>query len=255
MKVIFLEDEALAAERLEQLVLNYDSTIEILTVLDSVETAVSWLESNDHPDLAFFDIQLADGLSFEVFEKCAPDCPVIFTTAFDAYALRAFKVNSIDYLLKPIDQEELDAAIDRFQAQQQSELPSALPDLRIIQQTMQMITKQYKSRFMIKSGSRLFAIPVEEIDFFFSENKITWLRRRDGKKYQIDYRLEQLDELLDPQQFFRLNRKYITAFPAIEQVTTYSNSRLKVQLIGIDGSEDVLISRERVANFKAWMDQ
>lgn len=256
MKTIILEDEGLAAERLETLIHQYDVSIEVLETLDSVEEAVDWLQNNPHPDLAFFDIQLADGLSFEIFEQCNPDCPIIFTTAFDEYALRAFKVNSLDYLLKPIDLEELTRAMDKFSRQySNAQTTPTLPDLSILQQTMQMITRQYKTRFMIKTGSKLFAIPVAEIDYFYSENKITWLRAKDGKKHPIDYKLEQLEQLLEPRSFFRLNRKFITTFPAIESVITYSNSRLKVQLRHSDKKEEILISRERVLAFKNWMDQ
>ncbi len=258
MKVILIEDEALAAERLSDLILAYDSKIEIVSHLDSVESAVEWFEENEAPDLAFFDIQLADGLSFEIFEKGKVPCPVIFTTAFDEYALKAFKVNSIDYLLKPIDQEELTKAIEQFKEQYPITNPTqqvVLPDLSIFQQTMQMITRQYKTRFIIKSGSKLSSVPVEEVDFFYSEHKVTWLRNTSQKKYEVDYNLEQLEQLLDPKMFFRLNRKFITAYQAIENVTSFSNSRLKIQLKGQDKKEDILISREKVRAFKLWLDQ
>lgn len=255
MNVLIIEDETLAAERLKMLVQQYDATIQIVEWLDTVQDAVDYLKAKPAIDLIFLDIQLADGLSFEIFEKTKVNCPVIFTTAFDEYALRVFKVNSVDYLLKPIDLDDLTRAFNQFEEQYQQVAPPALPDLSIFQQTMQMITRQYKTRFIIKAGSKLSSVPVEEVDFFFSEHKISWLKTKSGKKHEVDYRLEQLEQLLDPKSFFRLNRKYLAAYPAIENVTTYSNSRLKVQLSGLEKSEEVLISRDKVNAFKKWLDQ
>ncbi len=257
MKVIIIEDEGLAAERMADLILQYDSEIEILVYLDSIESAVEWFDNHEAPDLAFFDIQLADGLSFDIFEKTKVDCPVIFTTAFDEYALKAFKVNSIDYLLKPIDLEELSKAFEQYKMQYSipRNAETALPDFSIFKETMQMITRQYKTRFIIKAGSKLSSIPVEEVDYFFSEHKVTWLKSQSGKKHEVDYNLEQLEQLLDPKLFFRLNRKYIAAYPSIESVTAFSNSRLKVNLKSQDKKEEILISREKVMSFKRWLDQ
>lgn len=253
---IIVEDEVLAAERLADLIQQLDPDIEILTQLDAVDDAVDWFENNETPDLAFFDIQLADGLSFEIFERTKVNCPVIFTTAYDAYALKAFKVNSIDYLLKPINPKDLTQALQQYKdhfGQNKNELQ--LPDLGIFQQAMQMITRKYKSRFMVKAGSKLSAVPTSEVDYFFSQHKITWLRTKEGKKHEVDYKLEQLEQILDPDQFFRLNRKYITSIDAIASVTAFSNSRLKVLMHRPEEKEDVLISREKVKTFKDWMDQ
>lgn len=256
ISIIIIEDEVLAAERLATLIHQYDAEIEILDQLDSVEDAVIWFNQNESPDLAFFDIQLADGLSFEIFEQTNIECPVIFTTAFDEYALKAFKVNSIDYLLKPINPEELKRAMEKYHTQfKKQDTALQLPDLGMFQQAMQMITRKYKSRFMVKAGSKLSAVPVSEVDYFFSKHKITWLRTRDGKKHEVDYKLEQLETLLDPSLFFRLNRKYITSFEAIASVTAFSNSRLKVLFNQPENKEDILISREKVKAFKDWMDQ
>lgn len=254
LKTIIIEDEALAAERLIQLIHEYDDSIEVIEQLDSVESAIEWFENNEAPDLGFFDIQLADGLSFEIFEKTKVSCPVIFTTAFDEYALKAFKVNSIDYLLKPIDQEELTSAFSQYKNQYPSTKEMVLPDLSVFKETMQMITRQFKTRFIIKTGSKLSSIPVEEVYHFFSEHKITWLKSKSGKKHEVNYNLEQLEQLLDPKIFFRLNRKYIASYPSIENMTSYSNSRLKITLRGQDKSEEILISRDKVRAFKAWLD-
>lgn len=255
MKVLIIEDEHLAAEHLETLIHRYDSSIEIVAQLDSVREAIEFFDTEDAPDLAFFDIQLADGLSFDIFEKSEVNCPVIFTTAYDEYALRAFKVNSIDYLLKPIDFEELSKAFDQFfKLKKKDEIANKTPDLALIQQAMQMMTKQYKTRFIIKSGSKISSVPTEDILYFFSEHRTTYLKTKDLKKHAIDYTLEQLEGLLDSQFFFKLNRKFMTAFPAIKEVVTYSNSRLKVELVDLK-NEDVLVGRDKINEFKQWLDQ
>lgn len=250
MTVLIIEDEDLAAWGLISKLRRYDPAIEIVATLDTVKAAVQWFRENPAPGLAFFDIQLADGLSFEIFEQVKVPCPIIFTTAYDAYALRAFKVNSVDYLLKPVDQDDLAQAFSKLR---QLREPAAI-DAGTIQQMMQMLKpRQYKTRFMVKVGDHLTAIAAEDIDFFFGENKIVWLRHQNGRKYPVDYTLEQLDDMLDPAHFFRLNRQYIVAIGAIKDVVSYSNSRLKVALKDPLGNGDVLISREKVEAFKAWL--
>lgn len=256
MRIIIIEDEMLAAERLSDLILQYDSNIEIVEILDAVESAVEWFKNNDIPDLAFFDIQLADGLSFEIFEQVNVDCPIIFTTAYDEYALKAFKVNSIDYILKPIDNKELIQAFEKFERTQKQE--SSSPPMDLIQQAMMMIQgqqKNYKSRFIVKSGNHLSAIEIPEIAYFFSEHKMSWIKTFEGKKYMVDYKMEALQNVIDPLQFFRLNRKYISSFKAIKDVVSYSNSRLKIKLLDMLIDEEILISREKVQDFKKWLDQ
>lgn len=255
MKVLIVEDENLAAERLKDLILQYDNSIEIVEWLDSVEETVAWLKNNEIPDLLFFDIQLADGLSFEIFDAIEITAPVIFTTAFDEYALRAFKVNSIDYILKPIDYEELKSAIDQYKVQYE-EANNPIPNWNVLQETLKAIKSgnDYKTRFAVKKGVHLASIPVAEIAYFYSEHKISWLKTNDGKKYSVDYTLDQLTAILNPKTFFKLNRKYLTAIHAIKDVVVYSNSRLKVQLIDTAKDELILISREKVSDFKQWLD-
>ena len=211
MKVLIVEDENLAAERLKNLILQYDNSIEIVEWLDAVEETVSWLNNNEMPDLLFFDIQLADGLSFEIFDAFEITAPVIFTTAFDEYALRAFKVNSIDYILKPLDYQELKVAIDKYKSQYQQE-NNPIPNWNVFQETLKAIKtgNDYKTRFAVKKGVHLASIPIEDIAYFFSEHKISWLKTYEGKKYAVDYTLDQLSEVLQPKNFFKLNRKYIT---------------------------------------------
>lgn len=255
MRVIIIEDEELSAERLAEFIHRHDPNINIVASLDTVQDAVAWFQSNPMPDLAFFDIQLADGRSFEIFEQSQVNCPVIFTTAYDEYALKAFKVNSVDYLLKPIDYEALQGAFAKFDtlksafAQQNSTV-----NLETIQQVMQALqAPQYKSRFVVKSGAQLHSVPTEDILYFFHEDKIVWLKRKDGKRFAVDFTLDQLESLLDPMSFFRLNRQFIATFPAIQSVTAYTNSRLKIKLIDIPDQEKILISRERVKDFRTWL--
>jgi DNA-binding LytR/AlgR family response regulator len=256
MKILIIEDEMLAAERLADLIKKYNSDNEILEIIDSVRESINWFQNNSSPDLCFMDIQLADGLSFDIFEQISINCPIIFTTAYDEYALRAFRVNSIDYLLKPIDYEGVANAFEQYQNLVKN-IPTKtqVPDLDIIQKAMQMMSKSYKTRFIVKAGNHLSSIPVDEILYFYSEHRTTWVKTKNLKKHAIDYTLEQLEDLLDPNQFFRLNRKFYAAFPGINDVVTYSNSRLKVQLLDTSKEELILISREKVKDFKEWLDQ
>lgn len=253
MRVLIVEDEPLAADRLESMLRQQLPDFTLVGMFDSIEETVEALQKGLMPDLAFFDIQLADGLSFSIFEQAQLPCPVIFTTAFDQYALQAFEVNSIDYLLKPIAGEKLNRALQKFH-QRQPEKHTSAPSLAILQQAMAMIQeKQYKERFIIKSGATLQTIPVTEIVYFWSENKLTWIRLKDGRKHTVDYNLEQLESLLNPQNYFRVNRKYYVALPAINKATVYSNSRLKLHLPHLEEGEEVVVSREKVQLFKAWM--
>jgi two-component system LytT family response regulator len=250
MKFLIVEDEDLAAWGLQTRLQQVDPTMELAAVLDSVKAAVAWLRSNPMPDLAFFDIQLADGLSFEIFEQVPVTCPVVFTTAYDAYALKAFQVNGIDYLLKPVSAEDLARSLEKLR---QLRGP-AVPDAAVWRQMLERLApKQYKSRFMVRIGDHLQAVDTAEADFFFGENKTVWLRHRNGRKYVVDYTLEQLEDMLDPRRFFRLNRQYIAAIDAIADTVVYSNSRLKVVLKDPVSKDEVLISREKVEGFKQWM--
>jgi len=252
MKVIIVEDEQLAVEHLTILLERYDSTIEIAARLDSVQSTLQWLKQNPVPDLAFFDIQLADGLSFEIFEQLDVDCSIVFTTAYDEYALKAFKVNSIDYLLKPVDLEELSGAMEKYK-RIRGTAASVVPDLQALQNALQMMQPEYKERFLVKVGQRLSSVPVQEVGYFFHENRLVWLMTQEGRKHAVDYSLEQLEGMLDPKRFFRINRKYILAYESITDVVVFSNSRLKISLQHeTEPGEPVIVSRERVSDFKVW---
>lgn len=252
MKTLIIEDERPAALRLTKLIQKTAPNAEIVEVIDSVEASVKWLKTFDQPDLIFMDIQLADGLSFDIFQKVKINAPVIFTTAYDQYTLQAFKVNSVDYLLKPIDPEELDKALKKYETVFQK--PQSYDQSAISQLLENLQQKNYKERFLVKTGQQFSYIPIEEIAYFYSEDKVVCAQNNNGKRHIIDYTLDQLEDCLSPDNFFRINRKFITKLSSIQKINTYFNSRLKLQLNPSPTSE-VIVSRERVMNFKSWLDK
>jgi len=254
MTTIIIEDEKPAARLLQRKLEKLD--IEVGVMLHSVEEALDWFSKNEHPDLIFLDIQLSDGLSFEIFEKVEIKSAVIFTTAYDEYALRAFKLNSIDYLLKPIDEDDLEIAVAKFKSllpKQELQTQSLGIDF---EQIKKMLTnpfeKNYKKRFTVKIGQHLKVISIDEIECFFSENKGTYIHTFDNRNYLIECTLELLEHELDPGDFFRISRKFIIPLKAIKEIVLYSNSRLKVILPSFK-EEHVIVSREKVSDFKAWI--
>lgn len=250
MRVLIIEDERLAATRIKQLIETCLPGAAIFGRLDSISSAVQWLKIEAAPDLIFCDIELADGQSFEIFEQVKVNSPIIFTTAYDQYAIKAFKLNSIDYLLKPVDPTELKQAIQKFQDQQMR------PQLELSQlrHLLQPKETHFKSRFMVKIGEKIQSIPTEDIAYFFSAEKTTFLQLKEsGRKLIVDYTLDQIEEMLDKSKYFRLNRKYIAAFESIGEIYSYSNSRLKIKIKNCDDN-DILVSREKVALFKEWLD-
>jgi DNA-binding LytR/AlgR family response regulator len=249
MNCLIVEDEKVAAERLVGLIKKYDPSIDISEIVQSVKNAVLWLNTHQAPELIFMDIQLADGLSFEIYEQTIVKTPVIFTTAYDEYALKAFKVNSIDYLLKPIDQHELNNAIDKFKASNKhKEIPA-----QVFDNILNSLTKNYKNKFVLKVGEHIKVFTLEDVQCFYSMEKYTFLQNNSGRDYAINYTLDQLEDLLDPAQFFRINRKFIVSFSAISDIISYSNSRLKVKL-NSNESDDLIVSREKVQEFKKWLE-
>ena len=250
MNVIIIEDERPSARRLKRMVEALG--ISVHTMLHSVEESVTWFQDNQHPDLIFLDIQLSDGLSFEIFEQLEIDSAVIFTTAYDEYALQAFKLNSIDYLLKPIDQEELKQAVDQFK--ERSEVKPVSLDFEDIKKLLvNPVDRQYKKRFSVKVGQHLRLINIEDVECFYSENKGTYLFTNEGRNYLLDTTLEKLEDELDPQHFFRINRKFMVNIHAIADMIAYTNSRLKIKLRHYNDAE-VIVARERVKDFKAWLE-
>ncbi len=253
MRTLIIEDEQPAAKRLAKLLAEHCPSCEILAFLESVEAASEWLVSNPSPDLIFMDIQLADGLSFDIFSKTDVSAPVIFTTAFDQYTLRAFKVNSVDYLLKPIDPEELKKAIEKYyRLHKQHETF----DRSGIEKMLKSVFKQqeYKERFLVKSGQHLNYVPVKEVAYFYSEDGIAFAQCANGKKHIIEYTLDQLEEVLNPVDFFRINRQVIIRPEAIQKISTWFNSRLKLSLLPLN-ELNFVVSRDRVSDFKKWLDK
>jgi DNA-binding LytR/AlgR family response regulator len=250
MKIIIIEDEKPAARLLQRKVEKLG--LQVNTLLHSVEESIDWFQKNSHPDLIFLDIQLSDGLSFEIFESIDIKSAVIFTTAYDEYALRAFKLNSIDYLLKPIDDDELEIAISKFKNQFQKSIVSNLDFDAIKRMLVNPIDRTFKKRFTIKMGQQLKMVNIEEVECFYSENKGTYLHTFDNRNYLLDTTLELLETELDPAAFYRVSRKFIIPMKGIKEIQMHSNSRLKVILLSYKDDE-IIVARERVNDFKDWL--
>ncbi|MEL6661154.1 MAG: LytTR family DNA-binding domain-containing protein [Bacteroidota bacterium] len=252
MKVVIIEDENPAAQKLIRYVKKYDATIEVLTCLNTVETAVSWLRQNlEHVDLLFVDVQLHDSLSFSIFQQVQIDKPVIFTTAYDEYAIDAFKVNSVDYLLKPITFTHLSQALDKYQRLHQAGQMKLSAPLEIDQLTKN--TEAYKERFLVRRGNKIQSVRITDVSYFSADGRLVSLHQLDGRKFALDFTLTELQGLLNPSQFFRANRSHILQINAIKDVVVYSSSRLKVTLQGQAADTEIVVSRDKVSNFKVWL--
>jgi len=255
MTTIIIEDEKPAARLLQRKLEKIN--VEVGVMLHSVEEALDWFSKNEHPDLIFLDIQLSDGLSFEIFEKIDIKSAVIFTTAYDEYALRAFKLNSVDYLLKPIDEDDLEVAVlkfkNRLKLPKSGEKESMQFDFEEIKKMLSNpFEKTFKKRFTVKIGQHLKVISTEEIECFFSENKGTYIHTFDNRNYLIENTLELLEQELDTNDFYRISRKFIISLKAIKEIVVYSNSRLKIILPSYK-EDEVIVSREKVSDFKNWI--
>ena len=273
MTVLLLEDEYPAAERLQRLLLQAQPDAQVLAVLDTVAGALDWLATHPTPDLILSDMQLADGLSLEIWEQAVVPSPVIFTTAFDAYAIRAFEANSVAYLLKPVKLAELQAALAKRNAQRDAalneksrmrkeELVSAPPDNSSsllphsslsIERLLDALPRAHKTRFLVRQGEQLLPVAVAGVAWFLSRHETTTLVAADGRRFVVDYTLEQLEALLDPAQFFRLNRQVIAQLPAVRRLHPHFGGKLLVELHPAP-SEEVLVSRERAGAVKAWLE-
>ena len=250
MKIIIIEDEKPAARLLQRKLEKLGYTIQ--TLLHSVEESINWFENNSHPDLIFLDIQLSDGLSFEIFDKIEIKSPIIFTTAYDEYALRAFKLNSIDYLLKPIDEDELETAISKFQNQFQTSSVANLDFDVIKRMLINPVQKEYKNRFSVKIGNQIKVVLLDEVECFYSENKGTYLHTNDNRDYLLDCSLEQLETELNPDSFYRISRKFIIPLQSIKEIQVHTNSRLKI-ILPTYKEDEVIVAREKVSDFKSWI--
>jgi DNA-binding LytR/AlgR family response regulator len=252
MNILIIEDEQLAQERLLLLIKAYDPTITVTGCLESVEETVNWLNTKPHPDLILLDIHLSDGQSFEIFKRTQTQKPIIFITAYENYAIDAFSLFSIDYILKPVTAEALAAAINKYKNLKDIFIPA---DYRLLmEQVKDNYGASYRNRFLAKVGQRLFFIASADVAYFTADNKIVFLIDRGGNRFVINSTIEKLETELDPKHFFRLSRKIIIHADAIEQVKPYQSNRLKLQLKGIAAPEEIIISRERVADFKQWAD-
>ncbi len=255
MKILLIEDELHAAQRVEHLLSDLKKEVSIVGKIDSVKNAVQYFRNHPAPDLALMDIQLADGTSFEIFEQCDVKCPVIFITAYDEFAVKAFKVNSVDYILKPLDREEFRKALEKFEMVHGRGKPEVGKHiLGNINEAIRMLTRKFKSRFVIKVGEHLRTVETRDILFFYSQDKTTFCTTVGNRNQIIDYTLEQLEDILDPESFYRINRKYLVSATAIKDIIHYSNSRLKLVLKN-SSDTDVIVARERVQEFKGWLDR
>lgn len=250
MNVLIIEDEKPAADKLELMLLEIDTEISVMARLESVIDAINWLNIHNTADLIFMDIQLDDGICFEIFDSVKIDNPIIFTTAYDEYAIKAFQVNSVDYLLKPIEEQALVKALEKYKQiykanQHQNDKLNLLYD---------QIIQNYKTRFFVKIGNHFHSVSVDEIQCFLIQERGTFLRTISGKKYDLDYSLDQVQKLIDPNKFFRINRNYLIHIESIQDIYSYSSSRLGVKLKMLDHL-DMIVSRDKVSEFKKWLDR
>jgi DNA-binding LytR/AlgR family response regulator len=252
MNILIIENERPAAEKMVKMLKKANRSINVLGIIETVEEAINRLQVKPDPDLIMMDIQLDDGLCFEIFETISVDIPVIFTTAFDEYTLRAFKVNSVDYLLKPVDEKSLLSALAKFKKLHYDDRDPFKKDFR---QLINEFRSQYKSRFLIKIGEKFRSVVTSEISHFHINERSLFLTDYNGKDYGIDYSLEQLQDMLDPKKFFRINRECIVNIDSIALMYSYSSSRLQLTLKNIEKSDLFVVSRDKVTDFKKWADR
>lgn len=247
--VLILEDEDPAAKRLQKLLHETTEEVEVLAVLDSIRKAKEWLTTNKHPQLMLVDIHLADGISFELFKQTEVNCPIIFTTAYDEYALQAFKLNSIDYLLKPIKKDELQQALKKFSKLKTSQ-PMNIDQL--LQAVSQNPADKYRQRFVIRYGEHIKTIETKDAAYFYTEARANFLITKDAKRYVIDFNLDQLEQMLNPANFYRINRQFIISIDSIDEMNTWTKGRVMVKLKPATKLETI-VSTERSAEFKKWL--
>lgn len=257
MKILIVEDEELAVKKIQKTLAGVEPDAEVAGVTDSILSTVNWLEENPAPDLILMDIELSDGQSFEIFNQTTIKSPVIFTTSYDEYALKAFKVNSIDYLLKPIQKEDLQAALEKLkQVKAMYKADEARPDVSIdnlvkeLQQKLQ--PKEYRKRFLVKHAQKLVSIEVDEIAYFFSDGRLNFFKTFDNRKFVVDYTMDELEEMLDPAKYFRISRSFYISVNSVDQIHDYFGNRLMLTLKPAVDKESI-VSREKVTDFKRWM--
>jgi DNA-binding LytR/AlgR family response regulator len=252
MNILIVEDEDLAVKKLQKTLAAVDQESTVVGVAESIKSTVDWLKSNPSPDLILMDIELADGQSFEIFNLVEVNSPVIFTTSYDEFALKAFKVNSVDYLLKPIQKDELEAALKKLQKLRGAEKPGVNLDNLIKELQQKLQPKEYRKRFLVKNGQKLVSIEVDDIAYFFSDGRLNFFKTNDNKKFVVDYTMDELDEMLNPETFFRISRSFYVSIESIEKIDDYFGNRLILQL-NPSVDKEALVSREKVSEFKKWM--
>lgn len=255
MKTLIIEDEQFAADKLIKLIHQYDPQIEILEQIDTVEDAVEWLKQKAQPDLLFLDIHLADGSSFEIFEQTEVQCPIIFTTAYDQYAIQAFKTKSVDYLLKPVKFEDLKAALDKFKDMFGNKSKHGFTqEMHTLASLIQSQQKAYKTRFLVKVGNIIKTVSITNIAYFLFEDRTTLLMTKDKHRYPVKYTLDELEAMLDPLQFTRANRQFLICIDAIHKIYPWFKGRLKLELMPPQNT-DLVISSDKTKGFKEWLDR
>lgn len=257
MKVLIIEDEELAVKKLRKTLESVDATAEVVGVADSIRSSVNWLEQNPSPDLILMDIELADGQSFEIFDKVEVKSTVIFTTSYDEYALKAFKVNSIDYLLKPVQKEDLEAALNKLKSIQAMYGKNGAADplnvdnlVKELQQKLQ--PKEFRKRFLVKHAQKLVSVDIDEIAYFYSDGRLNFFKTLDNRKFVVDYTMDELEGMLDPDKYFRISRSFYVSIASIDQIHDYFGNRLLLHLKPVVDKESI-VSREKVGDFKKWM--
>jgi two-component system, LytTR family, response regulator LytT len=252
MKILIVEDEDLAVKKLEKTIRTVDPEIEIMGVTESIQSSVEWLQNHDQPDLIFMDIELADGQSFEIFNMTEVKSPVIFVTSYDEYALKAFKVNSVDYLLKPIQKDELELALNKYRKLTVNN-PYGLNVESLVKELQSKLQpKEYRTRFLVKHLQKLVSVEVSDIAYFYSDGRLNFFKTLDNKRYLVDYLMDELEQMLDPRRYFRINRSFFVSIDSIEKIEDYFGFRLILQLKPTIDKE-VIVSREKVSDFKKWM--
>lgn len=256
MNVLIIEDESATARRLQKLISEIDPSIVVQAIFESIAQTVNWLKTNAPPDLMFMDINLSDGISFEVFEQTEVNCPIIFTTAYDTYAIKAFKVNSIDYLLKPINKEALTASLFKFNSLYKDKKTASADfsklDISKLARELGIQKPDFMKRLVIRYGEVIKAIEIKDVAYFYSSEKIVYMALKEGKTYPVDFTLDQLENRLDPEQFFRINRKFVIGYNSITKMVSYSKSRIMITL-NPSCTDEVISSTERSGDFKEWL--
>lgn len=256
MKILIIEDEALAVKRLRKVIESIDPEMEIVGVTNSICSSVEWLNNFPAPDLIMMDIELADGQSFEIFKRTQVQSPVIFVTSYDEFAIQAFKVNSVDYLMKPVDREDMEASLQKFRQIKKmyaSQADSAVNVEKLVEALQERIQpKIFRKRFLIKQGQKMATVEIEEIAYFFVDGRLTFFKTFDNRKLIVDYTMDELETMLDPADFFRINRSSYVSMKAINEVQDYFGNRYMLSLKPA-AEEEAIVSRDRVSDFKHWL--